>query len=791
MKTFASSILLSLLLLLPLPVLGQPDLLSPGDMTQVMDGPTFDDSTIHINLGHSFSYYGGTFTDTWMSSNGFLMFYDPTTGVGNNSYNNSRCCNGLDLANRANIGSYSYMIAPLWTDLIDKTIGANSGYFYETSDQGSSFLWYNLHEYYNNNTNTFQLNLHTDNSFDFIYDEVDITNHSVFVGFTGDVTQDKDELNQLAFATAQADFDEFDIDFHDETVPGGRAWYGNDGGYSSGPDCSNPLNDSSCTGYAAAYFAQQCTNDPLYDSGCDGYDDAVFDQDCINDQQFSEFCPGYVDDSFFDDEWLPDTGQDDGQITGMEDSDPFSSGSDDGMDDGSSFEDSFGVSEEEFYGYNTETEDQFGGNAEEDFGATGSVSSYGETSEVFQESGMDEENFDFQAAPNFESTEDDFQEVGTYSVVMIRPDELPDTSEPVNEEMSTANEPIVEEPFFEEQFEEIQDFERSLEEQFDEERALEEEELELDREIDEISPEEVDEELTEDLEPVEAIAKAPKETRKGGNRSAVALSLSTTSKLISNLEQKSSNSASTSGGNGNTGTGSSQNDGNVSNNRQNGGNVQDMKQNSGQSNQNQQQNSGGSSGSQNNGSNQFADGSNNGSSTFQASETGNIGTQDYTSAAIFGSDAQMYTAITGESGGDTGEGNSSTQISMNIEQVTQNVALGDSAPIGFAIIEPVTDMLMNEVVQEKSLAERMAKANREAKKEKSNPAAIGQTAALEIIATGVDLTSYYNNAITEREMVYLQEQVYTGKTLSDNNRTIYDLTKENHGTLQQLIRSQY
>lgn len=216
-----------------------------------------------------------------------------------------------------------------------------------------------------------------------------------------------------------------------------------------------------------------------------------------------------------------------------------------------------------------------------------------------------------------------------------------------------------------------------------------------------------------------------------------------------------------------------------------------MKQNSGQSNQNQQQNSGGSSGSQNNGSNQFADGSNNGSSTFQASETGNIGTQDYTSAAIFGSDAQMYTAITGESGGDSGEGSSSTQISMNIEQVTQNVALGDSAPIGFAIIEPVTDMLMNEVVQEKSLAERMAKANREAKKEKSNPAAIGQTAALEIIATGVDLTSYYNNAITEREMVYLQEQVYTGKTLSDNNRTIYDLTKENHGTLQQLIRSQY
>jgi len=791
MKTFASSILVGLLLLLASPVLGQPDLLSPDGMTQVMDGPSFDDRTVHINLGHTFSYYGGTFTDTWMSSNGFLMFYDPTTGVGNNSYNNSRCCNGLDLANRNNIGSFSYMIAPLWTDLIDKTIGADSGYFYETSDQGSSFLWYNVHEYYNNNTNTFQLNLHTDNSFDFIYDEVDITNHSVFVGFTGNVTQDKDELNQLAYATSQANFDEFDIDFHDETVPGGRAWYGNDGGYSSGPDCSNPLNDSSCTGYADAYYAQQCTNDPLYDSGCDGYDDAVFEQECINDQQSSEFCPGYFDDSFFDDEWSPDDGQDDGQYTGMEDSDPFSSGSDDGMDDGSSFEDNFGVSEEEFYGYSTETEDQFGGNAEESFEETGYVSIYGEIPEDFQESGMDEEDFDFQAAPNFEPTEEDFQEVETYSVVMLRPDELPDTSEPVNEEMSTANEPALPEPFFEEQFEEIQDFERSFEEEFDEDRALDEEELELDRDIDEITPDEVDEEIVEDLEPVETIAKAPKETRKGGNRSAVALSLSTTSKLISNLEQKSSNSASTSGGNGNGSSSSNQNSGNVSYNSQNSGNVQDMKQNSGQLNQNQQQNSGGSSGSQNNGSNQFADGSNNGSGAFQASETGNIGVQDFTSAAIFGSDAQIYTAITGESAGDAGEGDSSTQISMNVEQVTQNVALGDSAPIGFAIIEPVTDMLMNEVVQEKSLAERMAEANREAKKEKSNPAAMGQTAALETIATGVDLTAYYNNTITEREMVYLQDQVYLGTTLSDNNRTIYDLTKENHGTLQQLIRSQY
>jgi len=66
-----------------------------AEETQVMNG--VDDGTVHIQLGHVFPYYGGIFTDAWMSSNGFILLYDPTTGYGNSSTNNQGCCSGLTL----------------------------------------------------------------------------------------------------------------------------------------------------------------------------------------------------------------------------------------------------------------------------------------------------------------------------------------------------------------------------------------------------------------------------------------------------------------------------------------------------------------------------------------------------------------------------------------------------------------------------------------------------------------------------------------------------------------------
>ena len=277
----------TLLTLFSMQAYADADWLSPDGMTQIMDG--LDDATYHVSLGHTFPYYGGVFTDAWMSTNGFILLYDPVKQFGNPDTWNSMCCSGLDLANTDFGNQFSFMIAPLWTDLIDKTQGADSGYFYKTNEGVSSFLWYNVNEFYNDNKNTFQVNLWPDGSFDFLYDEVDITQHNTFIGFTGNI--DYGEVNQLGYY--QGSVTEFDIDFHSQTVNGGRAWYGNDGGYKASPDCSNSLNDPNCPGYEEAYYEQQCSYDALYDFGCQGYEQAYLDLQCSYDELYNSMCPGY------------------------------------------------------------------------------------------------------------------------------------------------------------------------------------------------------------------------------------------------------------------------------------------------------------------------------------------------------------------------------------------------------------------------------------------------------------------------------------------------------------------
>lgn len=269
--------------------------------TQVMDG--VDDGTVHIQLGHVFPYYGGVFTDAWMSSNGFILFYDPVNSFGNPYTYNNGCCNGF---NPSGQGRFSYMLAPLWTDLRHDTGIPDSGYFYETGEGGTAFLWKNITEFGTNNLNTFGVQLWPDGSFDFHYADVNITNHTTWIGFTGDTTSVNgnvyDEVNELFYKTAQEGGMTTDhiANFASETfeTDGNTyyAWYGQDGGYeSSGPDCSNPLNDPSCEGYEEAYFEQQCQMNPLYDTQCSGYEQAYFDQQCQADALYDPACPGYAE----------------------------------------------------------------------------------------------------------------------------------------------------------------------------------------------------------------------------------------------------------------------------------------------------------------------------------------------------------------------------------------------------------------------------------------------------------------------------------------------------------------
>lgn len=291
--------------------------------TQVMNG--VDDGTVHVPLGHAFPYYGGVFTDAWMSSNGFILLYDPVNNYGNSQTWVSGCCSGFNPAAQT---SFKYMIAPLWTDLRHDTNVPNSGYFYETGEGGTWFEWRNLVEFGTNNLNTFGLQLWPEGSFDFHYADINIQNHNTWIGFTGDTYSTNsagiyDEVNELFYKTAQEGgmTTEHVTNFTDAETNFGYAWWGQDGGYSSGPDCSNPLNDPSCPGYeeayfnqqceanalydplcpgyAEAYYNQQCEADPLYDPGCPGYEQAYFDQQCSIDPLYDQQCPGYAE-AYFD-----------------------------------------------------------------------------------------------------------------------------------------------------------------------------------------------------------------------------------------------------------------------------------------------------------------------------------------------------------------------------------------------------------------------------------------------------------------------------------------------------------
>ena len=695
-----------------------------------------DDGTVHINLGHTFPYYGGVFTDAWMSSNGFIMLYDPTTGFGNSSTWNNGCCNGFNPAEYNYAGnSFSYMLAPLWTDLIHITSVPDSGYFYETGEGGTSFLWKNIAEFYDpNNLNTFGVQLWPDGSFDFHYDEVNITNHTTWIGFTGDTTSQSgnvyDEVNELFYKTAQEGgmTTEHIANFASEQTEYGYAWYGQDGGYQPvGPDCSNPLNDPSCPGYddayfeqqceqnqlydtqcpgyAQAYYDQQCSSDPLYDSGCPGYADAYYDQQCSTDPLYDSGCSGYAE-ALFDYNCTLDSQYDmmcpgyiDEEMFAVDDTTDDFSGADDGSDDGTGF-DMYGV-EETFYEEPMET--------------------------YFEEQYVDEpEEFVQEEVVMF--TEPEELDTG--------PEELVANDGSVNEEQVLQESIAAEEEIIEEELVILEEMEVV--------EVLEERVLEEEVELDEV-------ELVPVTEKVVATTKVD----------VTSLVLAQTAELVSNLREESES--------------SSQNSSSL------GANGSIMESNSQEFTDD----------SADNGSNsqEFAQQTEN-----LVNETENSGEYVSPEQILFGSDSTSFAMMTGNATDNTENATENEQNVTDTENVEQNLALGDSAPIGFAIIPVQQSGGVVEVVipvEDQSLAERLAEQVRQRNLENSNDAAVGQTAVLQQIASGTDMSSYYNQTVKYTQDVYTQKQVYGNIVLTDNAKSRYKMFSENHGTMQELIRSQY
>ena len=242
-----------------------------------------DQLSAAFNLDNSFTFYDNTYDSARMATNGCLHF---GLGTGNVNYNNY--CGDYT---PDPLPQYTNTMFVFWTDLIRDS---QSKMLAKNFNDKAVFGWYDMKEYNRNSDNSFEVILWTNNTFEYRYGSLDIIQHDVLIGEQGSTSQYYQYL------------------FHDECRTGttnitgtcvNTDWNGTasntsleNGGslYSEGYiDCSDPLNNTSCSGYAAAYLDQQCDLDQLYSESCPDYDVAYLDQQCGITQLYSESCPSY------------------------------------------------------------------------------------------------------------------------------------------------------------------------------------------------------------------------------------------------------------------------------------------------------------------------------------------------------------------------------------------------------------------------------------------------------------------------------------------------------------------
>jgi len=140
-----------------------------------------------------------------------------------------------------------------------------------------TYGWYGINQYGSGNKSSFEVKIDNTGLVDFRFDKALITSNPVTIGMTGDLS--KGEYYQY--------FRGSNID---------RSNFGLNGTFGTGQDpcVDDPLANSSCTGYAAAYLTQQCNISALYDISCPGYQTAYFNQQCGISALYNVACPGYA-----------------------------------------------------------------------------------------------------------------------------------------------------------------------------------------------------------------------------------------------------------------------------------------------------------------------------------------------------------------------------------------------------------------------------------------------------------------------------------------------------------------
>jgi hypothetical protein len=231
-----------------------------------------DDEVRNIPLGFNFPFWGQSFNNSWMSSNGFVAF-QPSLGHG--------CCSGVNLTTETN-PAYNYTIFGVHSDLYAHPGTGSNWYLRETNSM--TYGWYNVSQCCNaDGGNSFEIKINSAGVVDTRIAGAFVQWNATTSGMTGDLSRG-----------------EYFQAYHGQGInipmgSGGVSW-NTAGGFTGTDACiTNPLSSPSCSGYAAAYLTQQCNISALYDPSCPGYAAANFTLQCSLDPLYNEQCPGYAD----------------------------------------------------------------------------------------------------------------------------------------------------------------------------------------------------------------------------------------------------------------------------------------------------------------------------------------------------------------------------------------------------------------------------------------------------------------------------------------------------------------
>lgn len=709
---------------------GQTDLIDIRNMTGATQFNISDDSWANFNLPWEAEMIDGhKVSQGKMYMNGFISFSDTDVLYGG-------CCEGFRLdEDPLNPPSYwnnqnwnetmlDYMIAPLWTDLIK---GSGSTWYYADDDE-AVFGWYEVKEYGQNNTkNTFEIQMNPD-GWTFAYDQIEIKNHSIWAGATGDLSEG--HVEHLFFHNkGDGDY----IWQWDEESNNSYSFLGD----VDTIDCSDPLNDATCPGYDQAYLDQQCAIDSLYDSQCTGYAQAYLDQQCNIDPLFDTVCTGY-DEAFFDEqcEFNPQSDEGcDGFVWNTDgEFDPLDEFIPEGVSFGDEedffgYEEDFGYDEEDFYGY-------------EEMPMDGSVEDYEdivffdpyEEEEIyaFSDPIRDEyfpdslpDLFELEEVAFIEVSEEEFFEIleeeGLEPEEFFEPEEILEDYFRETPLLVEVDEEVVEILLLEEDI--LEEIEEIVEEEFLEEEIEEIEELDAEEEVDDIEPAPV-RERGERRE-----SKAKKEGRRE------------TAKAVNNAINSAMASGNSTSSNGfYSGGGSAFSGGNSAF-------------------------SGGLSGSD------------------FASSTGDVFLDDIQN---FGSITGGSSVALGEL-----ETSNSQAMSSQSQQddLTGGVDTGVDIPVlSFNLPEIQIDIPDDN--QPKTLAEVLAERVAERKEKNQTGVFANQVTILQGMAKATDLSMYYADTYTFESDWYKTESIYKSAKMNDA-KSLFRMTNESHGKMRELIRSQY